>query len=505
MEANFFRFVAGELEQKICGERIEKIFSPAPDVWTIDLGRAGYLILRSSRKGGFLFLSPDKPENPLNPSAKVMWLRKQLKNRRILKLKSIWVKRRLYLELSPGPFKYLLLDLCQGLNLVQDVFDDEQVFWPLLEEIFSHKDIWKRYPQISPPLRKILARLDPEESKKLYARIRSGQVNEFYLHHRDGQNLNLLCWRVKETSALSFSSALEASYVFGFPRVMELVNQVFEKQKENQNKIKKITRSLQRLEQDYSRLENMVAEKQKALLIQANLYRLNPRDREKQVSVIDMEGKRIVLSLNPVLSIKENMEKLFARAAKGERGLKFIIQRRQQLLQELEEIRERGKIGGPEDRKIGESEEQKETRHIPAVVLSKKLQKLATEVCVYRSSDGFIILRGKNKKANHKLLSSGASSFDLWFHAQDGPGAHIILKRNYKDQEVPETSMREAAALAGLFSYQKDAGQAKVMCALVKDVRKVKGFDLGQVVVDKVFKTFFVTLEPDLEDRLRVG
>ena len=114
-------------------------------------------------------------------------------------------------------------------------------------------------------------------------------------------------------------------------------------------------------------------------------------------------------------------------------------------------------------------------------------------------------MRGKNKKANHKLLSSGASSFDLWFHAQDGPGAHIILKRDYKDQKVPEKSMREAAALAGLFSYQKDAGQAKIMCALVKDVRKVKGFDLGRVMVDKVLKTLLVTLEPDLEDRLRVG
>ncbi|MBT8762650.1 DUF814 domain-containing protein [Desulfohalobiaceae bacterium Ax17] len=492
MEANFFRFVADELKEKFSGSRIGKIFSPARELWSIDLGRGGYLILRSSRKGGFFFLSPQKPENPLNPSAKVMWLRKQLKNRRILKVKNIWTKRRLYLELSPGPFKYLLLDLCQGLALVQEVCDDENVYWPSLEEIFSRKDIWKEYPQISPPLRKILAQLDPEESKKLYARIMSGQVNEFYLHHRDGQNLNVLCWRLKDTPAVSFSSASEAAYVFGFPRVSELVNQVFEKQKENRNKIKRIRRRLEKLEQDEQRLKNMVAEKQKALLIQANLYRLEARAKEKQVSVIDMEGKRISLSLDSSLSIKENMERIFARAAKGERGLKFIEQRRRQLIQELDEVQ---KIGG---QKI----EKKKKEEVKPIVLSRKLQKL--KVCVYRSSEGFIILRGKNKEANHKLLSFGASSFDLWFHAQGGPGAHVILKRDYQDQEVPEKSILEAAALAGLFSYQKDAGQAKVICALVKDVRKVKGFELGQVVVDKVLKTMVVPLEPGLEDRLKV-
>ena len=67
---------------------------------------------------------------------------------------------------------------------------------------------------------------------------------------------------------------------------------------------------------------------------------------------------------------------------------------------------------------------------------------------------------------------------------------------------MPETTLSEAAILCGLKSYRSEDGMADVMYALVKDVRKVKGFNIGQVAVDKKLGTLRVELDPDLEKRI---
>jgi predicted ribosome quality control (RQC) complex YloA/Tae2 family protein len=100
------------------------------------------------------------------------------------------------------------------------------------------------------------------------------------------------------------------------------------------------------------------------------------------------------------------------------------------------------------------------------------------------------------------MLSKAASPFDYWFHVEDGPSSHVILKRDHPGQNVPETSLTQAAILCGLKSYRKDDGKADVMYALVKDVRKVKGFNLGQVAVDRKLGTLRVDLDPAMEERL---
>lgn len=71
MDASVFCFVAKELAGRIVGMRVEKVFAPLPDTWTITWGRAGYLwVLCTARSTPFLFLSDHKPENPHNPSGK---------------------------------------------------------------------------------------------------------------------------------------------------------------------------------------------------------------------------------------------------------------------------------------------------------------------------------------------------------------------------------------------------------------------------------------------------
>ena len=81
---------------------------------------------------------------------------------------------------------------------------------------------------------------------------------------------------------------------------------------------------------------------------------------------------------------------------------------------------------------------------------------------------------------------------------------HVILRRDYPDQPVPEQSLMEAATLCALKSYRKDDAKAEVLLARVKDVRKVKGAAIGSVAVDEVERTLLVGLDQEMEERLRV-
>jgi predicted ribosome quality control (RQC) complex YloA/Tae2 family protein len=275
---------------------------------------------------------------------------------------------------------------------------------------------------------------------------------------------------------------------------MEAVTEAPARQTAWKRRHRKLLRNLDHLVRDEERLENMVAESRYGELIRANLYRLDGASRPGELTLMDPGGEPVRIELPPGTSVTRAMQRFFKRAEKGRRGIPFVRERRARLERELAELVRTG-AAQPETA-LKTASPGREAPSLPA-----RYRRLA--VHVYRSDDGFFMVRGKNAKANHQLLSQVASPFDLWFHAEGGPGAHVILKRDFAAQEVPERTMQQAAVLAGLASWQRDAGKAAVLCALVRDVRKVKGAALGQVFVDAVRESLLVPLDPGLEERLR--
>jgi predicted ribosome quality control (RQC) complex YloA/Tae2 family protein len=79
----------------------------------------------------------------------------------------------------------------------------------------------------------------------------------------------------------------------------------------------------------------------------------------------------------------------------------------------------------------------------------------------------------------------------------------VILKRDHPGQEVPARSMQQAAAVAGHYSAYGGSDAAEVVCALVSDVRKVKGGAPGLVTIDKEYASLRVAPDPDLVRRLK--
>src|SRR5262249_42113103 len=98
----------------------------------------------------------------------------------------------------------------------------------------------------------------------------------------------------------------------------------------------------------------------------------------------------------------------------------------------------------------------------------------------YRSSDGYEILVGRADRDNDYLTFRVAKSLDLWFHAADYPGSHVVL-RNPQRKPVPPRAITEAAQLAAKFSQARASDRVAVNYCERKFVSKMKGFAPGQV------------------------
>jgi predicted ribosome quality control (RQC) complex YloA/Tae2 family protein len=99
------------------------------------------------------------------------------------------------------------------------------------------------------------------------------------------------------------------------------------------------------------------------------------------------------------------------------------------------------------------------------------------------SSDGFTLLVGKNSRQNEEVTFHQAAANDLWLHARGVPGAHVIIKRG--GQPLPETTLREAAALAAYYSQARESGAVEVDYTEQRYVRHMKGGGPGMVIYER--------------------
>ncbi len=494
MEANFFRFAVRELFDRVQGVRVEKVYMPGQDLYTLDMGKGGNLILCCSRKKGFFYLSSSKPSNPSHPPARAMWLRKHIKNRRILDMKKMWPERRIFLRLFAADPVWLELDLVKGLNVVGDleVPLEKSIEWPDLESFFADKDIWKTHPQLTPPLRQELTRRTPDAAGRLLQDLAAGRPEGFFICEKGRDRFALSCFRITDSdSCREFDSALEACAAFAEPELQRLLDAPLEKarEKEEKKRSRKLQKKLQQLQEDHQRLLEMTSLGEKGKIIQNNLYQLDPEQKTAGLRLKDEKGREHELDLDPGRTVRENMQWFFKRARKGKRGLEAVARRKKEL-------------AGPE-RGNNKTDSPKQGKEAWQPRSSGAKSDLARKAHVFRSSDGYTILRARNSRVAGDLLREYASWFDYWLHSQDGPGAHTILKRRSRDEVVPEKTLEEAAVLAALASFQKQEGRARIMCALVKDVKPVKGAAPGRVKVDRVHDSLVVVPDPELEAGLR--
>ncbi len=214
-------------------------------------------------------------------------------------------------------------------------------------------------------------------------------------------------------------------------------------------------------------------------ILMANLHQIP--ERAERVELFDFYGNTtILIKLKPDLNPQRNAENYY-RKAKNERiekdKLEGIITEKRVELKILEshffniETFERVK----ELRKYikNNSFAGNET----ATASPKQL--FRQELC-----EGFVILIGRNAKNNDILTKQYAHKDDLWLHARDVSGSHVVIK-NKSGIKFPVMVIERAAQIAAWHSKRRNDSLCPVIVTPKKFVRKPKGLAAGEVIIDK--------------------
>lgn len=98
---------------------------------------------------------------------------------------------------------------------------------------------------------------------------------------------------------------------------------------------------------------------------------------------------------------------------------------------------------------------------------------------------GYEILVGRNSLANNYLTLHLASSNDMWFHAKNMPGSHVVVRK--QQGEIPDEVMIKAAEIAAYYSKGSDSGKVSVDYTKIKYVKKAKSGRPGMVNYDNYY------------------
>jgi len=79
---------------------------------------------------------------------------------------------------------------------------------------------------------------------------------------------------------------------------------------------------------------------------------------------------------------------------------------------------------------------------------------------------------GRNMRQNDLISFKFSKKGDLWFHAQETPGSHVVLKSS--SQPASEQDLQIAADLAALFSKAKRNIKVPINLVKIKDLQKIK-------------------------------
>lgn len=445
-----------------------------------------------------------------------MRLRKFAEGRILGEAKCNWVDRQLAFSL-PGPAgtppNWLLLDCRHGpaiLYSLPETFAVEPE-WPdtsLLPALTAPEPdtgenaSWKRFQVLTPLLRRTLAALDPLDAAALLVDLEAGGGDLFWYTPASSEGappLMVSAWPLPpalekgvETVTTTTEDALPLLEALSLPLLLADAKTQANAPtiKEDKSSSRRRTRLLEKLEEERKRLEGMLLLGDDARLIQAHLWHLTPDERLEEIRLpldsADPEGEARTVPLNSLISVTENMQFMFRKAAKAARGL-AMLEKRLELARHLPPT----PVSRPEPLSVKETRKKgKKTAFSPSLIQE------------FRSSDGLALWRGRSAEGNRALLKL-ARPFDLWFHVEDGPSAHLLIRRDHAAHEVPDRTLREAAILVGNKSWRKNDPRASIMIALAKHVQPVKGAGPGTVRVQEQWRSILVPLDETLETLLR--
>ena len=257
--------------------------------------------------------------------------------------------------------------------------------------------------------------------------------------------------------------------------------------------IERCEKKLALQEEELASAERMEEYRIMGEIINANLFQLKKGMAEASLpNWYDPAGAEIRIPLDLRLTPSQNAQRYFKKYQKARSARETAAVQREKTLRELEELE--GMLLDV-DKCVGESELEEIRQELVRAgymkrVTNRRQQRQLPQSRPFRylSADGIEILVGKNAAQNDRLTLS-ARPGEMWLHAKDMPGSHVIIKT---EGEVPRETLKQAALLAAWYSKGRSSSMVPIDYTLKKYVKKPSGAAPGKVIYTH-HKTAYMT------------
>lgn len=260
-----------------------------------------------------------------------------------------------------------------------------------------------------------------------------------------------------------------------------------------ENELQKNRHKLKKQEKELLATDNAEEFRQKGELLTTFLHQV-PNDQDQVILENYYTNQPITIALDKALTPSQNAQRYFKRYQKLKEAVKYLtelIEETKATILYLESVETVLNQAGLEE--IAEIREELIQTGFIRRRQREKIQKRKKPE-QYLASDGkTIIYVGRNNLQNEELTFKMARKEELWFHAKDIPGSHVVISGNLDPSDEVKT---DAAELAAYFSKGRLSNLVQVDMIEVKKLNKPTGGKPGFVTYTGQ-KTLRVTPDPE--------
>lgn len=260
-----------------------------------------------------------------------------------------------------------------------------------------------------------------------------------------------------------------------------------------ENELQKNRHKLKKQEKELLATDNAEEFRQKGELLTTFLHQV-PNDQDQVILDNYYTNLPITIALDKALTPNQNAQRYFKRYQKLKEAVKYLtdlIEETKATILYLESVETVLNQAGLEE--IAEIREELIQTGFIRRRQREKIQKRKKPE-QYLASDGkTIIYVGRNNLQNEELTFKMARKEELWFHAKDIPGSHVVISGNLDPSDEVKT---DAAELAAYFSQGRLSNLVQVDMIEIKKLNKPTGGKPGFVTYTGQ-KTLRVTPDPE--------
>lgn len=260
-----------------------------------------------------------------------------------------------------------------------------------------------------------------------------------------------------------------------------------------ENELQKNRHKLKKQEKELLATDNAEEFRQKGELLTTFLHQV-PNDQDQVILDNYYTNQPITIALDKALTPNQNAQRYFKRYQKLKEAVKYLtdlIEETKATILYLESVENVLNQAGLEE--IAEIREELIQTGFIRRRQREKIQKRKKPEQYLASDDKTIIYVGRNNLQNEELTFKMARKEELWFHAKDIPGSHVVISGNLDPSDEVKT---DAAELAAYFSQGRLSNLVQVDMIEVKKLNKPTGGKPGFVTYTGQ-KTLRVTPDPE--------